>query len=292
MSKKSKIEWTDVTWNPVTGCTKASAGCQNCYAERMAKRLKAMDASGYADGFKPTMHPERLTEPMKWKKPKKIFVCSMGDLFHEDVTFDFIGEVFWRMAQEEQHTFQVLTKRPARMVAFFNWLRGKMDAGLVSLRSDEEWPLPNVWLGVTAENQEMANERIPLLLECPAAPVRFVSCEPLLGPIDFTRAMFGENPRGMNCFGFTDGFGYEAFLQWVIVGGESGQKARPMHPEWAWDIRDQCIAADVPLMFKQWGEWQALDPCMMSKTGKKKAGRALDGKTWDQFPDKGITDKK
>ncbi len=312
MGDKTKIEWADATWNPATGCTRASVGCDNCYAASMSKRLEAMGSKGYEHGFTPAEHPERLSIPGRWKRPRKIFVCSMGDLFHHDISFEFIAEIFNVMARTERHTYQVLTKRPQRMLDFFEWIGG------------EAYPLPkNIWIGVTAENQETANERIPLLMQCPAA-VRFVSCEPLLSSVNLTRAMYGANPMGMSCFGFTDGYGYEALIDWVICGGETGNQARPMHPDWAIDLRDQCVAADVPFMFKQWGEWgnggtddtrikcktvlrdgrsclspaelgysgylvqewSALGACVMSKVGKKKSGRELDGTIWNEFPEK------
>jgi protein gp37 len=238
----------------------------------------------------------------------------MGDLFHDDVPFLFIEDVFRVMLENPWHTFQVLTKRPERALLFLN----------DHLRSDvfKQWPFPNVWVGVSAENQEAANERIPWLMRIPAV-VRFVSAEPLLGPIDLTEAMYGKDPHGMNGFGFTDGYGYEAMLHWIIVGGESGPNARPMHRDWAATLRDQCVAAQTPFMLKQWGEWadglrltpkgftgelvladgrhgpspeslgfhgpdgvawNKLNPRWMAKVGKQRAGRLLDGEVWDQYP--------
>jgi len=246
MSANSKIEWTETTWNPVTGCTKISTGCKNCYAERMAKRLQAAGVEKYRNGFEATLHPNELERPLRWRKPRMIFVCSMSDLFHDDVPDDFIRSVFEVMQQASLHTFQVLTKRAERMA---------------DLLTRPDWPLPpNVWVGVTAENQAMADRRIPHLLRIHRASVRFISAEPLLGPIDLDRA----------CCTFDQ---YAVGIDWVIVGGESGPGARPMQPEWVRDIRDQCQAAGVPFFFKQWGG-----------TNKKKTGRLLDGRTWDEMP--------
>jgi len=231
----TKIEWTEETWNPVTGCSKVSPGCDHCYAERMSKRLRGR--LGYSDDepFKVTLHPDKLNRPLRWRKPRRVFVCSMGDLFHGGVPIDYIINIFLVMAESPQHTFQVLTKRPDGMLSLQEVLEKEM------LELKHQWPLPNVWLGVTAEDQQRADERIPLLLLCSAA-VRFVSCEPLLGPIDLR-----DQP-------FRDGCGVDAMhpadpmmsLDWVIVGGETGPGARQMHPMWARFLRDQCVAADVP----------------------------------------------
>jgi protein gp37 len=223
----TKIEWTDRVWNPVTGCTKVSAGCKNCYAERMAKRLKAMGQPRYKNGFRVSMHKDILYLPLRWKKPRMIFVNSMSDLFHEDVPDKFIVKVFETMAKSKQHTFQILTKRPERMVTFFEKL---FYMPII--------PLSNVWIGVSIENQETADERIPQLLATPAA-VHFISAEPLLGQINL-RFPQSKNPNQD---------------VWVICGGESGPNARPMHPEWVKSMRDQCQASGVPFFFKQWGEW-------------------------------------
>jgi len=235
MATKSAIEWTESTWNPLTGCTKISPGCKNCYAERMAKRLKAMGQGKYRNGFKLTLHPESLNEPLRWKKPQMIFVNSMSDLFHKDVPADFIQQVFDVMRQAHWHTFQVLTKRAER---------------LLKLNDQIDWP-ENVWMGVSVENQDYAF-RIDLLRQTHAR-VKFLSLEPLLGPLP------ALNLKG---------------IDWVIVGGESGPKARPIKHEWVTEIRDQCVAFDVPFFFKQWGG-----------TNKKKTGRLLDGKTWDEWPE-------
>ena len=208
----TKIEWAEKVWNPVTGCSKISPGCENCYAERMAFRLRGR--CGYPDGepFRVTLRPQRLEEPMRWRKSSMVFVCSMGDLFHDDVPDDFIHRVFATIGQCPQHTFIILTKRPKRMKAF--------------IEDYYAYESPtNVWLGVTTENQEMADRRIPILLQIPAV-VRFVSVEPMLGPVDLAR-------------------GCEK-IDWVICGGETGPNARPMHPDWVRSLRDQCQSAGVP----------------------------------------------
>ncbi len=234
MAQNSKIEWTESTWNPVTGCTKISPGCKNCYAERMALRLKAAGSPNYANGFRVTLHPHALEIPLRWKQPRAIFVNSMSDLFHKNVPFDFIARIFDVMHRASHHRFQILTKRSDR---------------LLELSRRLTWPR-NVWMGVTVENAACVF-RIDDLRETDAA-VKFISFEPLLGPIP--------------------GIDLEC-IDWMIVGGESGPKARPMKPQWVVDIRDQCLAAHVPFFFKQWGG-----------TNKKKAGRTLDGRTWGQMP--------
>jgi protein gp37 len=234
MAHNSKIEWTESTWNPVTGCDKISAGCKNCYAERMACRLKAAGSANYVDGFQVTLHEHALEIPLRWKKPRAIFVNSMSDLFHKDVPFHFISRIFDVMCRASHHRFQVLTKRSQR---------------LLQLNSELTWP-ENVWMGVTVESAECAF-RIDHLRRTGAA-IKFISFEPLLGPIP--------------------GINLES-IGWVIVGGESGPRARPMAPDWAMDLRDQCLAADVPFFFKQWGG-----------VNKKKNGRTLDGRTWDEMP--------
>lgn len=234
MSDNSKICWTHATWNPVTGCTKLSPGCHNCYAAAMAKRLKAMGQPNYRNGFQVTCHPAMLSVPLKWRKPRLIFANSMSDLLHDEVPEDYIQQVFGVMVQAKQHTFQVLTKRAERLAALAPRL---------------PWP-PNLWMGVTVENSDYVN-RIDLLRTVPAT-VRFLSVEPLLGPIP---------NLDLNGIG------------WVVVGGESGPGARPMDPEWVRDIRDQCLAAKVPFLFKQWGGVR-----------KRKAGKVLDGRIWDEMP--------
>ena len=234
MAAKSTIEWTESSWNPVTGCTKISAGCKNCYAERIAKRLKAMGQPNYRNGFKVTCHPHVLDLPLRWKKPRTIFVNSMSDLFHDDVPLSFVEEIFSVMNKARRHTFQVLTKRAER---------------LTELMARFDWS-PNIWMGVTVENGDYLY-RIDHLRTVPAA-VRFLSVEPMLGPFP-----------DLNLEG----------IDWVIVGGESGPGARPIQKKWVLDIRDLCVRSGVPFFFKQWGGVQ-----------KKKAGRLLERKIWDQMP--------
>lgn len=234
MAANSSIEWTESTWNPVTGCTKISSGCKHCYAERMALRLQAMKQPNYSEGFKLTIHRQALELPLKWKKPQTIFVNSMSDLFHDDVPLPFIREAFDVMRQASWHRFQILTKRSER---------------LATLSVELQWP-ENVWMGVSVENAHYAF-RIQHLRST-AASLKFLSLEPLLGPL-----------TDLDLSG----------IDWVIVGGESGPMARPMDRRWVTDIRDQCQQAAVPFFFKQWGGGR-----------KKKAGRLLDGRTWDEGP--------
>ena len=257
---KTRIEWAEVVWNPVSGCTPISEGCQNCYAKRMATRLKGRYGYPEDEPFKVTLHPEKLKEPLKWKKPRRVFVCSMGDLFHEQVPDEYIAKVWEVMNNASQHTFLVLTKRPQRMKDFLarlGWYTHDREVNPAEAVLDEggKYTLKNVWLGVTAENQQRADERIPILLQIPAA-VRFVSIEPMLGPVVIP----------------------EEWPDWVICGGETGPGARPIHPDWVRSLRDQCQAAGTPFFFKSWGEWAE------HKVGKKKAGRLLDGRTWDEIP--------
>ncbi len=234
MSDKSAIEWTDATWNPVTGCTKVSPGCKNCYAERLALRLQAMGNPRYRNGFAVTLHPDQLTLPLRWPQPRRIFVNSMSDLFHEAIPEEFIRRTFEVMIKAEWHIFQILTKRAER---------------LAELAPRLPWP-PNVWQGVSVENARYTS-RITYLQRVPAV-VRFLSVEPLLGPIPHLP--------------LDD-------IHWVIVGGESGPRRRSVDPTWVQDIRDQCLAAGVPFFFKQWG----------GRTPRSK-GRVLDGRTWDEMP--------
>lgn len=316
MSQNSKIEWTDATWNPVTGCTKVSPGCAHSYAERITERFH-----GPGSFEKVVCHPDRLGIPLHWRHPRRVFVNSMSDLFHEDIPIEFIARVFNVMAcatvdcgkrhkHEEEcwtgdpHIFQVLTKRPQRMREVLKALPEFCSENLsgdsainLSFEVGNGWPLPNVWLGVSCENQHFADERIPLLLATPAV-VRFVSCEPLLGPIDLTaRRCFLSlsDPKRNGVL-----TGSDRFLNWVIVGGESGPGARPMHPEWARSLRDQCIASGVPFFFKQWGEWaprksgryirgpvpeyRVPNENGMMRVGKRAAGRLLDGQEWSEYP--------
>lgn len=222
----TKIEWTDATWNPITGCTPISAGCQNCYAKRMANRLRGRCGYPADDPFRVTFHPERLDEPLRWKKPRKIFVCSMGDLFHSAVTDEQLDAVFSEMIAVDRHTYFILTKRPERMAKYVS---GWID----QCRN-------HIWLGTSCENQQAADERVPLLMRCPAA-VRFLSCEPLLGPIDLSAIPQRDSLKTY------DG----RPISWVIVGAETGPRARPMDLDWARSIRDQCAAAGVPFFFKR-----------------------------------------
>lgn len=282
MAEHSSIEWTNATWNPVTGCSVVSPGCTNCYAMRLAgTRLKnhpsraglTIDTkAGPVWNGQVRFNAQWIDQPLRWKKPQMIFVCAHGDLFHEDVPDEWIDQVFAVMALAPHHTFQVLTKRSARMRNYmsrphgFRDRRGSEDTSIERwcwehLRAhrnlQEElikwpWPLPNVWLGVSAEDQNRADERIPDLLATPAA-IRFLSAEPLLGPIDLTVTING-GPLKWNALGRSKG-GETGCLDWVIAGGESGQGARPMHPDWARSLRDQCGQAGVPFFFKQWGSW-------------------------------------
>jgi len=234
MALNSSIEWTETTWNPITGCNKISDGCLNCYAERLAKRLKAMGLEKYKNGFKLSIHPETLEEPLKWKKKQMIFVCSMSDIFHKDVPDEFIIQIFEVMNKAHWHIFQVLTKRAERIPKIMDKVK---------------WT-PNIWLGTTIESPKYLY-RIDYLKQAPAK-VKFLSLEPLLAdipnlPLDY--------------------------IDWVIVGGESGPGARPMKKEWVINIKKQCEKAGVPFFFKQWGG-----------VNKKKTGRLLDGKTYDEMP--------
>jgi len=277
---KSKIEWTQHTWNPVTGCTKISEGCRNCYAENMAKRF------GGENGFKVKLHPNKLSVPGERKTPTTYFVCSMGDLFHEEVPFEFISKVFSVMQSRQMHTFQVLTKRPERVLEYYAYQ--KKWAGIVL-------PLKNVWLGVTAENQKEANHRIPILLDIPAA-LRFVSVEPMLEKITLEMLVAQNiNNRFRTIYSSLSGrktlwdtknlLAEEKIqkLDWVICGGESGQKARPLSPIWAKELQEQCAKAGVPFFFKQWGEFTCKDGEMV-RVGKKEAGHLIDNKECREIP--------
>lgn len=260
----SDIEWTDETWNPVTGCTKVSPGCAHCYAETFAERFRGVPGHPFEQGFDLKLWPERLTKPFSWKKPRKVFVNSMSDLFHEDVPFEFIDRVFAVMALTP-HTYQVLTKRPERMR---EWANDERRTTKVAERIDRlanetqcvdwipplEWPLPNVWLGTSVENQHWADIRIPELLATPAA-VRFLSCEPLLGPLDL-RPWLTRVPTSGDGWRLTGGTALaiaDIVLDWVIVGGESGPKARAFDLAWARSIVSQCRAAGVAVFVKQLG---------------------------------------
>ncbi len=287
---KTKIEWADRVWNPVTGCTKISEGCRNCYAERMSKRLAGR--AGYPrSGFKVTMHPERLEEPLRWKKPSKIFVCSMGDLFHEAVSDEFLDEVFAVMAASAHHTFMVLTKRPARMKEYI--LKAMYDencnyegwyVAIARRGIPDAAPLENACLGVSVENQKTADERIPLLFKTPAAK-RFVSYEPALEPIDIESYLLPQCRATREEHESEHGGGEwcnETRIDWVIMGGESGPHARPMRPNWARSMRDQCQDAGVPFFFKQWGEW-------LHSSQEKDANISVDGCICRLWPDKSLS---
>lgn len=297
MSERTSIEWTDATWNPIAGCTMVSPGCTNCYAMNIAHRFSWGDGLTRDDGKwngKLQLRPHRLEEPLRWRRPRKVFVCSGSDLFHEDVPFEFIAAVFGVMAAAPEHTFQVLTKRPSRALEFFEWveqqertegnrphdvilpataehLEGEFWSSVLQrtgleqgLPECEPWPLHNVWLGVSVEDQKRADERIPLLLKCPAA-LRWLSCEPLLGEVDILRGCAIES------------------IDWVVVGGESGARARPMNPAWAHWLREQCEMFGVPFLFKQWGTFNEAG----QRVGKKRAGRLLDGVLHDAYPQAG-----
>jgi protein gp37 len=294
MADRSRIEWTDATWNPVTGCDKVSAGCDHCYAETIARRFAGSPA--YPNGFAVTSRPDRLDQPLRWRRPRRIFVNSMSDLFHDEIPDEYIARVFVVMAGARRHTFQVLTKRHGRMrsllrnPAFVEQVQEEFDLFEWSHTAPtwgHRWPLPNVWLGVSVEDQRWADIRIPALLDAPAA-VRFLSCEPLLDRITLHRYLpngWGEsarhNPRPPM---FPNP---RPTVDWVIVGGESGRGARPMQPDWARSLRDQCRASSVAFYFKQWGEWAPVTDAggeVVRRIGKKTAGRVLDGRTWDQCP--------
>ena len=383
----SKIEWTDATWNPVTGCSKVNSGCKNCYAERLWPRTEGARIKHEGGSARPftdvRIHPERLDAPLRWRKPMRIFVNSMSDLFHEDVPDEFIDRVFAVMASSSKHTYQILTKRPKRMCAYFSrvsagavdaaaryerdmrahFQRYKMDfkeghsipeppTGELRFIYDSaarqedrptspdgttlgdgfsggeyhwrSWPLSNVWLCVSVEDQPTADERITLLLQTPAA-VRGVSYEPALGPVNFTRVPWAsawdggwQNPlTGYFYAPGTDGdCGRGHRIDQIIAGGESGPGARPAHPDWFRAVRDQCVEAGVAFFFKQWGEWINSDTdvreswtcadrfvrvdgtthsyaddepycasdALMHRIGKRAAGRLLDGRKWSEFP--------
>ena len=348
MAENSKIEWTDATWNPITGCTVVSPGCTNCYAMKLAGTrlqhhpsragLTTDSKGGPVWNGQVRFNEEWLAQPLRWKRPRMIFVCAHGDLFHESVPDEWIDRVFAVMALAPQHTFQVLTKRSGRMREYFCCVNDARNAICEAGRKwqnslgfdgdithsaiwDAGWALPNVWLGVSVEDQKRAEERILNLLATPAA-VRFVSAEPLLGPMDISDFMWPvhhwwESGKGYRSYEEAKAAGGKCghkrqslvgawckFLDWVIVGGESGPGARPIHPDWARSIRDQCEAAGVPFFFKQWVEWawpedyrpdgvewrrfpgNFSDPAKVhifadglnvARVGKKAAGRLLDG---------------
>ena len=286
VSAKTEIAWTDSTWNPVTGCVEVSPGCAHCYAKTFAERWRGVEGHAYEQGFDLTLRPERLDQPSRWTKPRIIFVNSMSDLFHEDIPDEYILRVYREMRRNPRHVFQVLTKRSDRMrklTAHPAWIEdndGLPTSGLLAPQFEPyiDKPLDHVWHGVSVENQRFADERIPHLFDVPSA-VRFLSCEPLLGPVDLTPWL--------------------EQLQWVIVGGESGSKARPMNPHWARDIKDQCMRYGVPFFFKQWGQYLPIeqgngvfpdrqiveiDRREYLRLGKNKSGALLDHREWKQMP--------
>lgn len=347
MGDRTKIEWTDASWTPIRAaremgegatklgwhCEHMSEGCRNCYAEVINRRLgTGLDFKpGHRDDVEIYIEDKLLTQPLRWKRPRMVFVCSMTDIFADFVPDDFIDQMFAVMALSPQHTFQILTKRPERMRAYFTqddgfgrWgyiegrarLLAKVSPGK-TLANFGGRNLPNVWLGISCEDQYSADRRIPYLLATPAV-TRFLSCEPLLGPIDLSmiRAPYWARTQQTNCLtgeanpSLRDHPGIGNKIGWVIVGGESGPEARPMHPGWARALRDQCKTAGTPFLFKQWGQWAeypcgdgpaeivGIDPeiaehdcafdnsraALMVKVGKKAAGRLLDGVEHSAFP--------
>jgi len=352
MSDGTKIEWTEATWNPITGCSVHSPGCTNCYAMKLAgTRLQHHPSrAGLTVDTKAgpvwtgavRFNEQWLDQPLRWKRPRMIFVCAHGDLFHESVPDEWIDRVFAVMALAPQHTFQVLTKRSARMREYLAAFQDRPEAfaramafvvraagrpGQLGLTAIDNmlWPIPNIWLGVSVEDQARADERIPDLLATPAA-VRWLSCEPLLGRVDLTMLHY-DGITNVDCLRGMHGARQPMLaecdrIDWIVAGGESGHGARPMHPDWARSLRDQCAAAGVPFFFKQWGEWEVAldrerdDPDwradyinnyvdhgrsrwlnleggrgfhgdrfhVMRNVGKKRAGRTLDGVTHDAIP--------
>jgi protein gp37 len=307
MSGRTSIEWTDASWNPVRGCSRVSEGCRHCYAERIAARFSGPGEpydglASMRDGEPRWSGNVRLIEkhlldPLHWKAPRRVFVNSMSDLFHGKVTTNDIDRIFAVMALTPQHTFQILTKRPERMRGYClapetQHRIGEQRAILAGISESEladavaippHWPLPNVWLGTSVENQAAADERIPHLVRTPAA-IRFISAEPLLGALSI-EPWLRPGPLKPE-----HGIPGVRRVDWVIAGGESGPRARPMHPDWARDLMHQCQRAGVPFFFKQWGAWTPyqLDGQIsqsMRPVGKKAAGRLLDGRTWDEFPE-------
>lgn len=332
MADHTHIEWTDATWNPITGCSVVSAGCKHCYAMKLAgTRLQhhpsraglTIDTkAGPVWTGEVRFNPEWLDQPLRWLRPRRIFVCAHGDLFHEAVPFDWIDRVFAVMALSPQHTFQVLTKRPERMREYLEDVVVRNGIGGADFPEDTPipkftaFPLANVWLGVSVEDQAAADERIPLLLQCPAA-VRWISVEPLLGAVELGRYFWDItlDPRGLVPCAVHQA-NERGLLHWIVAGGESGTGARPMHPDWARSLRDQCVAAGVPFLFKQWGGWIETDAVpggdlggdmrrdqvrivkgqgerdghfergdvLMRMVSKKAAGRLLDGVQHDGYP--------
>lgn len=297
MSDKTHIDYLDATWNPIImRCTPVSEGCANCWHLRMCDRMAENPSftdpqrNAYSGVDKPVLVQGRLSQPLRWTRTRRIGVQFMGDLFHESIPSDYLEEVFRIFFHAPQHTYFVLTKRPARMAEYMKDFFPSFSA-------------PNVFLGVSVENQQTADERIPILLQIPAAK-RWVSYEPALGAVDFTDIVVGDNHIDSL---YIDGFEQKEFpeanvLDWIVAGGESGPGARPCHPDWIRSVRDQCVAAGVPFWFKQWGEWALrhdlqcneskgklwhnFDPdTSVCRVGKKAAGRMLDGRTWEKFPE-------
>lgn len=315
MGTKTGIEWTEATWNPLRGCSRVSEGCRNCYAERMAARFAkpgepygGLIENGHWSG-QVKLVEDHLDNPLRWRKPRRIFVNSMSDLFHESLHDDVVDQVFAVMALAHRHTFQVLTKRPDRMLDYLSrdrrllWATAALLTLCDEITSDhiQHGPtiLPNVWLGVSVEDQAAADKRIPLFLQTPAA-LRFVSCEPLLASVDLTRWLpHRHSCRCAECYARALKKPDRYAIDWVIAGGESGPGARPMHPDWARSLRDQCQDAGVPFFFKQWGEFEPLrkgdwagryekgcstDYGEFLRVGKQATGCLLDGEEWKQFP--------
>lgn len=321
MGDKTAIEWTEATWNTIHGCTRVSPGCDHCYIDRSPPfRIAGIKFDGEGEGSTTgvTLRPQAMDRPLRWTRGRRIFVNSLSDLFHADVPDAYIAEMFAVMRLTPHHTFQILTKRPGRMRSLLNrdgfrariadtaWLmaHGETDVKVPPALADAyveqvrdaitgdgrlPWPLPNVWMGVTVEDQRAADLRIPLLLDTPAA-VRFLSCEPLLGPVHLGLDAHNGTPP---------------LIDWIIAGGESGPEARPMHPDWARQIRDDAVQHGAAFHFKQWGEWLpfdqdrgihdgpvevgkrrivSFDGAWFRRVGKHYAGRRLDGRTWDEFP--------
>lgn len=332
MADNTHIEWTDDTWNPITGCTMVSAGCTNCYAMGLAATrlrdhpsragLTRMTGGRAVWTGEVRLNEQWLDQPLRRKRPRMIFVCAHGDLFHENVPDEWIDRVFAVMALSPQHTFQVLTKRPERMRSYLmrrasdwrlHWAESAaahipadfQHAGRYQFRSTVNFPLPNVWLGTSIEDQSTADARIPALLATPAA-VRFVSAEPLLGSVNLDSVTVG-GPQSLYRANALTGDGFDGRrLDWLIVGGESGPGARPIHPDWARALRDQCQAAGMAFFFKQWGEWIPVelpspipseawsksfvrqhwpDGAISVRVGKRSAGRLMDGREWNQMPE-------
>jgi protein gp37 len=312
MAQKSKIEWTTRTWNPITGCTKISEACDNCYAERMAKRFAGLHGYPKENPFNVTIHKNRFLQPAGWSKPCKVFVCSMSDLFHPNIPWGIIYDLFTVMDKYKDFTFQILTKRPKRAKEVLTPIYDRLGS------------LSNVWIGITAENQARFDQRIDHLMEIPAK-VRFISCEPMLGAIDMSYYLNGC-PEAMGKYNEPDWEQTCPPLSWVICGGESGPKARPTHPYWIKELQEQCNYSKTPFFFKQWGEWiprqqwelqgnkistdqfgtlsyngdifyyqtttwngREYDKnndfeCIMYRVGKKAAGAMIDGKEYKTFP--------